>query len=93
MHLKNLGILAQWKTEANLAIEALEELTQTNFIIDSKRTQYIAPTEAEIADEIEKQNSVYYSPEQEAQRELQRIEAEFKELYEEYQKNVSKCTE
>lgn len=38
--LKNMGILKQWKEEADQAIKLLEELTNTEFINDSKKSHY-----------------------------------------------------
>ena len=39
---ENLNILAQWEEEANEAIKILENLTGTQFLVDSKITQYVA---------------------------------------------------
>jgi hypothetical protein len=43
MLLIELGILKQWEAEATKAIAELERLTETKFINDSKRSQFIAP--------------------------------------------------
>ena len=93
MQFSTLGILQQWEKQAKEAIEILEQLTGKTFVNDSVKSNYIAPTEAEILEEIEKQKNGYYTPEQRAQRELQKIDAEFQKLYNEYQKDIAKCTE
>lgn len=61
INLQNLGILSQWKEEADTAISMLEKMTDTKFIIDSKRTQYTAPTKEEIETENKKQIEGYYT--------------------------------
>lgn len=50
-NLVNLNILEQWKTEADKGIKLLEEMTDKTFLVDSKRSQLIAPTPEEIAQE------------------------------------------
>jgi hypothetical protein len=62
--LKELGVLDQWKVQANEAIKKLEELTGDEFVVDSVRSQYDAPTEEQIDDFIQKKASGYYSDEQ-----------------------------
>lgn len=41
--LDRLGVLNQWKEEANKAIEILENWTEKTFVMDSKKTQYYSP--------------------------------------------------
>lgn len=69
LQLQNLGILKQWKTQANEAISRLEEMTGKKFLVDSKRTQYNAPTPEQIQEEKEKQANGYYTPAAKDQRE------------------------
>lgn len=67
--LKDLGILKQWKAEAEAAIKALEELTGQEFLSDSVKSQYNAPTLAEITEDMKRVNSGYYTPEAIKERE------------------------
>lgn len=78
LFLQNLGILQQWELQANEAIRQLEEMTGVKFIVDSKRTQYNAPTPEQLEEEKQKQESGYYTPEAKGQRaneEILKIEA------------------
>ena len=50
LNLMNLGILDQWKAEAQAAIKQLEDLTGLSFLNDSKKSQFHAPTAEEIQD-------------------------------------------
>lgn len=82
-NLVKLNILEQWKAEADKGIKLLEEMTDKTFLVDSKRSQLIAPTPEEIAQEEEREKSDYYTPEQEEEREkakqadlLAKLEAE-----------------
>jgi len=67
--LQSLGILAQWKIEANKAIELMENFTGKKFLIDSLKTQYHAPTLEQINEENKKQLEGYYTIEAENERE------------------------
>lgn len=58
----SLGILKQWETQANEAISQLEEMTGKKFLVDSKKTQFNAPTPEQIKEEEEKQANGYYTP-------------------------------
>jgi len=69
LQLQNLGILKQWETQANEAISLLEKMTGKKFLVDSKRTQYNAPTPEQIQEEKEKQANGYYTPAAKEQRE------------------------
>lgn len=62
--LKDLGILDQWKVQADAAIKRLEELTGDEFLMDSVKSQYNAPTQEQIDDFIQKKESGYYTDEQ-----------------------------
>lgn len=66
--LKDLNILDQWENDAKEATRILEEMTNTKFIVDSKRTQYNAPTPEQIEEEKQKEASGYYTPEQKERR-------------------------
>lgn len=74
LNLQSLGILDQWKTEADRAIKILEEMTSFTFLIDSVKKQYTAPTAQEIAEEDAKQEQGYYLPENIIARKNQAIE-------------------
>lgn len=67
--LERLDVFAKWEEEANRAIAYLEELTGNEFLVDSKRTQYYAPTEEQRAEESKRQASGYYTDEAKAERE------------------------
>lgn len=71
LNLQSLGILEQWKAEAYKAIALLEKLTNTKFIVDSKKTQFNAPTPEQVAKEQEKEKNGYYTPEKIAERKQQ----------------------
>lgn len=90
LHLQNLGILDQWKEQANKAIESLEEMTGTKFVIDSIKTQYHAPTNEEIKEEKEKLNSGYYTFESEQKREQQKQDETINKLKLELNKKIEK---
>lgn len=68
MLLKDLNILDQWENDAKEAIQILEKMTGTKFIVDSKRTQYNAPTHEQMEEEKQKQARGYYTPEQKERR-------------------------
>lgn len=90
--LQTLGILKQWEMEANKAIETLEMLTDTKFIVDSKRTQYIAPTADQLADEKHKQETGYYTPEAKQAREAAKFGKLLGKLEAERDKEINKAT-
>lgn len=90
LNLEQLGIFEQWKRQADYAIKALEELTNTDFIVDSKRTQYHRPTDEQITEEIERQKNGYYTPAAEAEREKQRQQAEIDKLNAEFDARINK---
>lgn len=60
INLQKLGILDQWKTEADQAIKLLEEWTGFSFLVDSVKRQYTAPTAQEISEEDAKTEQGYY---------------------------------
>jgi hypothetical protein len=89
--LKSLGILKQWEKQASNAIELLENLTNTTFIVDSKRTQYIEPTEEEIKKEEERVKNGYYTIEAEQAREEARRDKIIQKLKAEADKEIKKA--
>lgn len=91
LHLDRLGILAQWREEANKAIEQLEQLTGKSFLVDSVKTQYHAPTPEQIQAEQEKEESGYYTPEAEAQRAKQEESKIIAKLEAERNKEIKKA--
>lgn len=66
--LQSLGILNQWETEAMKATEILEGMTGSEFLNDSKRSQYVPPSQEKIAEEAKKEAEGYYTPEAEKKR-------------------------
>lgn len=78
--LDRLGILLQWEIEANEAIKQLEQLTGKTFIVDSKRTQFVAPTKEQLEEEEKRQAEGYYTPEQKAIRIEQKKQSEVAKL-------------
>lgn len=78
--LEKTGVLTQWKEEAQKAILELERLTCKQFLNDSVKSQYHAPTVEQLAEEDKKQKEGYYTPEAEKLREEARVNAEFAEL-------------
>lgn len=93
LNLESLGILAQWKEEAKKAIKILEELTGKKFLNDSKKSNYKAPTEAEILEEQEKVKNGYYTPEAEAKRDEEKARAILERLEEEANKKIEDIKE
>lgn len=89
--LQNLGILNQWEKQAKAAIEALENLTGTKFIVDSKRTQYYAPTPEQLKEEEERQKSGYYTPAAKEQRKQAKIAEMLTQLEAERDKDINKA--
>ncbi len=61
IYLLKLGIIDQWKVEAAAAINTLEALTGDTFVVDSTRSEYTAPSQADIDAETERVASGYYS--------------------------------
>jgi len=88
LHLQSLGILKQWETQANEAISRLEEMTGTKFLVDSKRTQFNAPTPEEIKEEKEKEANGYYSKDAKLQRAIDEVNKLRDELNDEEQKKL-----
>lgn len=88
--LVELDILKQWKMEADKAIEMLEQMTGQKFLVDSKRTQLIAPKTEEIAEELERQKNGYYTPEAEQKREIAKRDGILAELEAERDKEINK---
>ena len=69
--LHELGIVKQWSKEAKKAIELLESLTNTTFLIDSVRTQ-INYTDEDNKTVLKGLESGYYTPEQVQKRETEK---------------------
>ncbi len=90
--LESLGILYQWEAEAQMAIKELERLTGTSFLVDSKRTQYVAPTAEELKEEAERQASGYYTAKAEEQRRVEADENIIANLLADRDKVISKET-
>jgi hypothetical protein len=87
--LKELGILTQWKLEAQKAINKLELLTGTKFVNDSKRSHLIYPTNEAIADYRQKLESGYYTDEAIAGRKNEAIEKKISEMKADAEKEIA----
>lgn len=70
--LEKLGVLTQWKAEADKAIEILETMTDKKFLNNSTKQQYTPVKKEEKQTEEEKEKAGYYTPEKIAQREEQK---------------------
>ncbi len=90
--LQNLGILDQWEEEADAAINYMEQLTGTKFVIDSTKSQYHAPTEDEINKENQMIASGYYTEAAKAAREEAKINQSFIDLANDRDKSIKKIT-
>lgn len=88
-----LGVLKQWETQANEAISILEEMTGTKFLVDSKKTQFNAPTPDQIKEEELKQASGYYSQEAKEIRNNGVIENQKMVLKNEFDKKINALVE
>jgi hypothetical protein len=91
LSLQNLGILAQWEKQAKEAIAILEEMTGQKFKIDSKRTQFVAPTADQLKEEEEKQDSGYYTAEAIEQRKSDKKQAVLQSLIDDRDKEIKKA--
>lgn len=91
--LKDLNILDQWENDANEAIKQMEKFTGNKFLVDSKRTQYNAPTPEQIKEEEEKQASGYYTTVAKEARKMQAIENQKTKLKNELDKKINDLIE
>lgn len=66
--LLQLGIIEQWKNEAQKGIKTLEGLTGDEFLNDSTRSQYTEPTTEEINEYTRLKSEGYYLPEAKQER-------------------------
>jgi len=78
--LMELRIPAQWKQEADEAIETLEEMTGKEFLIDSERTQLDLPSGDQMLIEKNRFESGYYEPAKIEQRAKEKAESDLIEL-------------
>ena len=85
-----LGILDQWKAQAVKAIAQLEEWTGNEFLNDSKKSQFHAPTAEQLEEEEKKQREGYYTPKAQEQRKAEAKQAYIDNLKAEAQKNKDK---
>ncbi len=93
VNLYKLGILEQWQEQANKAIRLLEDMTGEKFVIDSKKTQFIAPTEKELQEEETRQKTGYYTDKAEKERQKQYKISLVKELKEELNKKIQSASD
>jgi len=93
LKLQSLNILQQWKYEATAAIDYLESLTGKIFVVDSKKTQFHAPTPEAIKEEEAKQANGYDSPQAERQREEAKKAALLADLEADRDKQLNKINE
>jgi len=89
--LEKLGVLAQWKDQANKAIKLLENMAGKTFLVDSVKSQFEAPTPEEIKEEEDKVNSGYYTPEAEQKREEAKRDSILSKLADERDKEILKA--
>lgn len=89
----SLGVLNQWKAQANEAISRLEEMTGKKFLVDSKKTQFNAPTPDQIKDEEQKQANGYYTPEAKESRNTEVIEIQKMKLKNDLDKKINDLIE
>lgn len=75
--LQDLGILKQWKEEANKAIKLLESLTGETFEPASVKSNFTPPTPEALEEEKQKQASGYYTEEAKAARDEAKAQEEF----------------
>lgn len=81
LKLVKLGVLEQWKKEADAAILQMEQWTGKKFLVDSKRTQFNGLTSEQIAEEEAKEKAGYYTTENIQQRETEKREEERRKRY------------
>jgi len=93
LKLQELGILTQWKAEANKAIELLQEMAGKEFLVDSVKTQFHAPTPEQLQEEKEKQENGYYTPAAEAGRQQAKKQGIIDKLIADRDKEINKATE
>lgn len=74
LKLQELGILDQWKKQADQGIEMIEKLTGRKISIDRTKSRSISVTPEQIEEAKEKVKNGYYSIEQMKQRDLQAIQ-------------------
>lgn len=86
--LQSLGILKQWKAQANKAIAQLEEWTEKKFLVDSVKTQFNAPTAEQLAEEKTRVENGYYTPEAIEQRRKDAIAKEREKLVNSFKKEI-----
>jgi hypothetical protein len=91
LKLRDLGILEQWEKQAKEAIIILEGLTETKFVIDSKRTQLNFPSEEKINEHLDRVKSGYYTPEAQQQREIAKLDGIIAKLAAERDKDINKA--
>lgn len=88
-----LEVLKQWETQANEAISRLEEMTGKKFLVDSKRTQFNAPTPEQIKEEELKQANGYYTPAAKESRNKEVIEMQKMKLKNDLDKKTNDLIE
>jgi hypothetical protein len=87
--LQSLNILDQWETQAKEAIKILESLTGSTFVVDSKRTQYNAPSKEEVEDFTAKVMEGYYTQESILARQIEAKEKKKQEMENDFNKKVA----
>ena len=79
-HLENLGIIEQWKQQAQQAIKLLEKLTGKEFVNDSKKSQYTPLTKEKRAEIQNRIKTGYYKPEQIQARKNEKLAAQISKI-------------
>lgn len=93
IQLDKLGILEQWRVEADKAISILENWTRKKFLIDSPKCMYTRPTSEQIAEEDAKTADGYYTPENIQKRAEEAEKTAKNNLYEQLENELKKQTE
>lgn len=95
--LNSLGIIKQWKKQADKAIRRLEELTGETFTVNMSRNPYTSPTEEQRALYVSRKKQGYYTAR--ATKKRQRLalkvvkENKVRELWKNYSEEVRKATD
>lgn len=94
--LESLGVLTQWKEEADRAITLLEEWTGKEFLVDSKKSQFHAPTQEQRETEKEREEKGYYTPEniqkREEHKKLLAVAKQYADIEQDRDKEIAKAT-
>lgn len=80
LKIQELGILEQWKAQANEAIKTLEQMTGETFVNTSVKSNFHVPAQEQIDAENERMASGYYTPEAKQGRAEAALQAKLAEI-------------